>query len=211
MEGFSQAAQWNVEGEAAAPDRTMAEAAAADQELLRQLARGNEGAFRTLYERYQGRLYRYALHMSGNPATAEETTQELFMLLIKGSESFDPEKGSVAGYLFGMARNITRRSMNGVSSEVALDDDDDRDEFALAGDLEILEELSQADLLETLRKAVVGLPEQYREAVVLCDLEEHTYDQAAEVMGCSPGTVASRLNRARALLKKKLSYQKCVK
>ncbi len=189
----------------------MAEAAAADHELLRQLAKGNEGAFRTLYERYQGRLYRYALHMSGNAATAEETTQEVFLLLIKSSKGFDPEKGSVAGYLFGMARNITRRSMNDVSSEVALEDDDDRDEFALAGDLEILEELSQADLLDTLRKAVVGLPQQYREAVVLCDLEEFSYDQAAELMSCSPGTVASRLNRARALLKKKLSYQKCVR
>jgi RNA polymerase sigma-70 factor (ECF subfamily) len=149
--------------------------------------------------------------MAGNAAIAEETTQEVFMLLIRNSKGYDPAKGTVAGYLFGMARNIARRSMSDFASEVALDDEDDRDEFALAGDLEILEDLSQADLLDTLRKAVLGLPQQYREAVVLCDLEELSYEQAAELLGCPAGTVASRLNRARSLLKKKLSHQKCVK
>ncbi|HEX2328005.1 MAG TPA: RNA polymerase sigma factor [Candidatus Angelobacter sp.] len=209
MEGFAPAAQWKIEGDVTAPGKSMGEAA--DQELLRQLAKGNEGAFRTLYERYQGRIYRFALHMAGNAAIAEETTQEVFMLLIRNSKGYDPAKGTVAGYLFGMARNIARRSMSDFASEVALDDEDDRDEFALAGDLEILEDLSQADLLDTLRKAVLGLPQQYREAVVLCDLEELSYEQAAELLGCPAGTVASRLNRARSLLKKKLSHQKCVK
>lgn len=189
----------------------MAEAGG-DQELLRQLARGNEAAFRTLYERYQGPLYRFALHMSGNNATAEETTQEVFTLLIGGVKGYDAARGSVAGYLFGMARNITRRTMQQSQSNVPFDDDGaEQDEFALAGDLDVLEELGNAELLATLRSAVLALPEQYRETVVLCDLEEMSYQQAAEVLQCSPGTVASRLHRARGILKKKLSYQKCVR
>ena len=191
----------------------MAQPSCDDQELLRQLARGNETAFRIVYERYQGRLYRFALHMSGNAATAEESTQEVFMALITNAKRYDAAKGSLAGYLFGIARNVTRRAMQQSASDVpfAGDADPEQDDFDLAGDLDVLEELSNGELLATLRQAVLALPEPYREAVVLCDLEEMSYQEAAGLLECSPGTVASRLHRARALLKKKLSVQKCAK
>ena len=81
MELSSQIEQW-ITGARAARRRAMADSPREDQELLRQLAKGNEAAFSALYERYQGPLYRFALHMSGNQATAEEVTQEVFMLLI---------------------------------------------------------------------------------------------------------------------------------
>lgn len=184
----------------------MAERLCDDQELLRQLAKGNESAFRTLYERYQGRIYRFALHMTGNPAVAEETTQEVFLALMDKPRGYDPEKGTLAGYLFGMARNIGRRAMQLTETDVPLEDDDGRhDEFAVADGMDVLEELTNGELLAALRQAVLSLPQQYREAVVLCDLEEMSYQDAALLLECAPGTVASRLNRARAMLKKKLS------
>jgi len=186
----------------------MAERLSDDQELLRQLAKGNEDAFRTLYERYQGRIYRFALHMSGNPATGEETTQEVFLALMGKPKAYDPAKGSLAGYLFGMARNITRRAMRETADDISLDEETERDEFAVAGDLDVLEELTNGELLSALRQAVLTLPEPYREAVVLCDLEELSYQEAADLLECAPGTVASRLNRARSILKKKLSVQR---
>jgi len=190
----------------------MAQPSCDDQELLRQLARGNEAAFRTVYERYQGRIYRFALHMSGNGATAEETTQEVFMALIVKPKGYDPAKGSIANYLFGIARNVTRRTMQQPAADIPLEDDDGgQDEFAVADDLDVLEELSNCELLAALRQAVLALPGPYREAVVLCDLEEMSYQEAAGLLECSPGTVASRLHRARAMLKKKLSVQKCAK
>src|SRR5215467_13280985 len=111
MEGFIQSAQWRVKARAKVPSKSMAESPPDDQQLLRQLARGNESAFVAFYERYQGRLYRFALHMSGNSATAEEVTQEAFMIVIANPKTYDPAKGSVAGYLFGIARNLTRRSI----------------------------------------------------------------------------------------------------
>jgi len=186
----------------------MAERLSDDQELLRQLANGNEDAFRTLYERYQGRIYRFALHMSGNSAIGEETTQEVFLALMGKPKGYDPAKGSLAGYLFGMARNITRRAMQETADDIPLDDDADWDELAVADGLDVLEELSNGELLAALRQAVLTMPESYREVVVLCDLEELSYQEAAELLECSPGTVASRLSRARTLLKKKLSVEK---
>src|SRR5579862_675800 len=100
MEESAQFAQW-ITGAEVTPKRAMAETSPEDQELLKQLAKGNETAFSALYERYQGRLYRFALHMSGNNATAEEVTQETFMLLIENPKGYEAGKGPVSGYLFG--------------------------------------------------------------------------------------------------------------
>jgi RNA polymerase sigma-70 factor (ECF subfamily) len=214
LEQIFKSAQWIVG--AKAPGNTMAELARDDQELLRQLSKGNEPAFTALYERYQGPIYRFALHMSGNNATAEEATQEVFMQLINNPRGYDAGKGTVAGYLFGIARNITRRAVQDSRCELVLEEEDlALDEFAMAGELDVLGELTNGELLAALRSAILCLPQQYREAVVLCDLEEFSYQQAGELLGCSPGTVASRLHRGHAILKKKLSCQKklsrCVK
>jgi RNA polymerase sigma-70 factor (ECF subfamily) len=99
-----------------------------------------------------------------------------------------------------------------VESDIPLaEEESEQDEFAAANGLDVLEELSNGELLAALRQAVLGLPPLYRETVVLCDLEEMSYQQAAEMLDCSEGTVASRLHRARGLLKKKLSAPKCAK
>src|SRR5260370_40496770 len=106
MERFAQLEQW-ITGARAAPSRAMADSPVEDQELLRQLRKGNETAFTALYARYQGAIYRFALHMSGNNATAEEVTQEVFMLLIGNPKGYAVDKGPLGHYLFGVARNLT--------------------------------------------------------------------------------------------------------
>jgi RNA polymerase sigma-70 factor (ECF subfamily) len=190
----------------------MAESPLDDHELLRQLNKGNEKAFSALYERYQGPLYRFTLHMSGNNATAEEVTQEVFMLLIGNPKGYDATRGPIGGYLFGIARNLTRRILQRSRLDLPIEEEWlETGDPALASDLDVLAELSNSELLEYLRKAVLALPEQYREVVALCDLEEMSYADAAALLDCSPGTVASRLHRGRAMLKTKLSCQKCLK
>src|SRR5258708_6341995 len=87
-----------------------------------QIAKGNEQAFAAVYERYQGPVYRFVLHMSGNSATAEEVTQEVFMTLITNSKSYDPAKGSLAAYMFGIARNLTRRCIADSRLDLPLDE-----------------------------------------------------------------------------------------
>ena len=190
----------------------MAESSSDDLELLRQLARGSEKAFAAFYDRFQGPIYRFALHMSGNRASAEEITQETFMAVIRKPRAYDPAKGSVAGYLFGIARNLMRHRMHESAHDVPfVEDATEEDVACTADDLDLLEELSQSQSLEYLRKAVLSLPEAYREVVVLCELEEMSYPNAAAVLKCSPGTIASRLNRARTMLKTKLRGLGCGK
>jgi RNA polymerase sigma-70 factor (ECF subfamily) len=189
-----------------------AESNCGDRDLYRRLAKGCEEAFSTLYQRYQGPIFRFAWHMSGNNATAEDVTQDVFMQLIRNPKGYDPAKGSVAGYLFGIARNLTRRKLDRSRlDEPLLEDWTEGNESVLASATDLLADLTRADLLECLQKAMETLPGQYREVIVLCDLQEMSYPQAADILDCPPGTIASRLHRARVMLRARLECQGCVK
>src|SRR3984885_69554 len=73
--------------------------------LLRRMVAGDEAAFTLLYRRKHPAIYRFALHMSGNTSIAEDVTQEVFMTLIRDAKRFDPARGTLSSYLFGVARN----------------------------------------------------------------------------------------------------------
>ena len=158
---------------------------------------GDEGAFTALYRRRQAAVYRFALQMTGEIVVAEDVTQEVVMTLIEHGARFDASKGALASFLYGIARNLVRRRLERerVTDPVA-------DEFA--GPEDLLEDLTRRETIEQVRRAVLSLPPVYREVVVLCDLQDLSYQDAAEVMDCPVGTVRSRLNRGRGMLAQKL-------
>ena len=177
-----------------------------DEELLRRMLAGDGEAFEKLYDRRQSGVYRFALRMSGSPQLAEDVTQDVFIALMRDGHQFDPARGTVAGYLYGMARHRVLRRLERERSFVSLTEEEEETplgERFVAGD-DPLVEYAQQELAETVRQAVLALPPHYREVVVLCNLQELNYEQAAEVIGCPVGTIRSRLNRARALLVEKL-------
>ncbi len=163
---------------------------------------GDEEAFLFLYRRLQGGVYRFALRMSGSTALAEEVTQEVFLTLIQEKHGYNPSKGTLSSYLYGTARHILLRRLERDRRYVPL-----ADEFEQR-DPDPLRELTRSESIESLRRAVLALPPRYREAVVLCDLEEMPYADAARVLGCRIGSIRSRLHRARALLLAKLGASK---
>ncbi len=177
-----------------------------DAELLRLMLAGDEEAFVTLYRRRQGAVYRFALQMSGSEAVAEDVTQEVFMVLMRDGRNFDPARGSLAAYLYGITRNHVLRVFDRERSFVPIGEDpDDGDvhERLIARD-DPLGDLTRGEMLGRLRQAVTALPSHYREVVVLCELHEMSYAEAAGVLDCPVGTVRSRLNRARAMLTGKM-------
>jgi RNA polymerase sigma-70 factor (ECF subfamily) len=180
-----------------------------DEELLGLAAAGELAAFAALYERRQGGVYRFALRMSGSESLAEDVTQDVFIALIKDAGQFDPSRGTVASYLYGMARNRVLRLLERDRSfipmtEQASGDDDDPVHDRLIVTQDPLAELMRSELVETVRQSILALPIHYREVIILCSLQEMSYAQAAEVLGCAVGTVRSRLHRARELLVRKL-------
>ncbi len=168
-----------------------------DPDLLAQALRGHQDHFVELYNRRQGGVYRFALQMSGSTALAEDVTQETFLVILTQGTRYDIERGSVAAFLYGIARNLVMRRLERERRYLPESDD-------YSGDGSVLDDLSRSESIEQVRRAVLSLPPAYREVVVLCDLQETSYEDAAAALDCPVGTVRSRLNRARGMLARKL-------
>ncbi len=160
---------------------------------------GDEEAFTALYRRRQGPVYRFALQMTGNAIVAEDVTQDVFMALLSKKAKFDETRGTLASFLYGIARNLVLRRLEKTAE---IED--------YAGPDDLLDDLTRRETIETVRRAVLSLPPVYREAVVLCDLQDTSYEDAAQVLDCPVGTVRSRLNRGRSLLAQKLAVRSSV-
>jgi RNA polymerase sigma-70 factor, ECF subfamily len=197
MEPFWQIAVIPPEGVEDGVRKTRPHEELSDGELLQLSSKGDEDAFLTLFRRHEGPVFRFALHMSGCRETAEEVTQEVFLALLSEEKKYAEERGALQGYLIGVARNKVRRHLAEARVFGSVEPPS-----SSGGDL--LEDLSKGQEIEGLRSAILSLPPNYREVIVLCDLEDVTYAQAAQQLGCAIGTVRSRLHRARAILSAKL-------
>jgi len=176
-----------------------------DEILLQRMIAGDEQAFTLLYRRHQPGISRFALHMSGSADIAEEVTQEVFLALIRQPRQYAPERGPLASYLYGIARKQVLRRLAGSRLQAT---PRDGEEPTVAWGVE--DDFSRRQQIERVRRAILALPPRYREVVVLVELNEMSYQEAAEVAGCTIGTVRSRLSRAKSLLESKLiNVEKC--
>ena len=171
-----------------------------DDELLARVANGDALAFTALFRRRQADVYRVALLMTGSAAAAEDVTQDVFLAVMQDAKRFEPGRASVAAWLCGIARNHARRRLDRDRRTVQLPERSESTEPVAAVHPDPLGDLSNAQEIEALRRAVLSLPVRYREVVVLCDLQDLSYEDAASALECAVGTVRSRLHRGRALL-----------
>jgi RNA polymerase sigma-70 factor (ECF subfamily) len=184
-----------------------------DEQLLARTAQGDAQAFALLFRRLHGQVYRFALHMTGMSAVADDVTQDVFMVVMRDAARYQTGRSGVVAWLCGIARNCARQRFDRDRRFQPLDPADTLDprknEADVVGDCVLptdpLGDLTRAEGIERVRKAVLSLPVRYREVVVLCDLQELTYAEAAEALACAVGTVRSRLHRGRLLLADKLS------
>jgi RNA polymerase sigma-70 factor (ECF subfamily) len=178
-----------------------------DDVLLKRAAKGDEDAFTQVYRRHQAAIYRFALRMTGNPWAAEEIVQDVFMTLVRDPQKYDSRLGTVSAFLYGVARNRILKHRERLPREVALEE---KNEDGSGTGVILKDPLTPAVWAEKrertaqVRAAVLELPEEFREAVVLCELQEMSYEEAAVAIGCPIGTIRSRLHRGRALLLAKL-------
>ena len=174
----------------------------ADEDLIALIARGDREAFAALYRRRRQDVYRFALHMTASAAGAEDVTQEVFVAVIDAAARYVPGRSGVVPWLFGIARNRLRRTLPWIRRSVSLSDRASAPSLVVAADQ--LTRLAHERGLTALRAALRRLPRRYREIVVMCDLHELSYADAAVAAGCAVGTVRSRLHRGRAMLASRL-------
>lgn len=178
---------------------------ASDETLLERVATGDRNAMSVLFRRRQQSIYRFALHLTGSPAVADDVTQEVFIAVIGDAARFEAGRSTVVAWLCGIARNFVRRRFAADRDVDPIDAEDVESLPSVRPDP--LGDLTQAEALEKLRRAVLSLPMRYREVVVLCDLQEMPYAEAAQAVGCAVGTIRSRLHRGRALLTAKMQAE----
>jgi RNA polymerase sigma-70 factor (ECF subfamily) len=178
-----------------------------DDVLLRRAAKGDEEAFTLIYRRHQAAMYRSALRMTGNTWAAEEIVQDVFMTLMRDPKKYDPTRGALGAFLYGVARNRVMKYLERLPREIPLQE---KNEDGTGSGI-VLQDTStpamwaeKRERRQQVRAAVQELPVEFREAVVLCALEEMSYEEAAQMAGCPIGTIRSRLHRGRALLMAKL-------
>lgn len=172
-------------------------------ELIARIAAGDREAFTRLFRECRADVFRFALHMCGSPAVAEDVVQDVFVAVIEDAGGYRPGRSGVLPWLLGIARNHVRRWRHRRPAE-PLPGEDSHDGRGLVAESNPVADLTRQRQEVALARALLALPPGFREAIVLCDLQELSYDAAARVLGCAVGTVRSRLHRGHARLAREL-------
>jgi RNA polymerase sigma-70 factor, ECF subfamily len=172
------------------------------EELIESCRRGDPDAFRALFETYKDRVYSVALRYSGNATLAQDIAQETFLKLFSTIGSFRGDS-RFESWLFRLVVNScfdhkrrTRRLMplfDGLRS------------ILRAPSASALDEMVRSETSVQLKSVIASLPPEQRMVIVLRYTQGLSYEEIAEIMGCSPGTVGSRLNRVHKLLEARLA------
>src|SRR5262249_49449766 len=173
-----------------------------DAALLQEAAAGGDAAFVELYRRRRDDVYRFAYALTRSRTFAQDATQEVFLQVLENAGCFDAAKGTARAWLLGCARHVV---FDRLRAENRRSDEAPESTAAADQELRVLNE----QRLVLLHAAIAELPLEYREALVLCELAELPYAEAAAVLDCPVGTVRSRLHRARGLLTASLRAAEC--
>lgn len=186
------------------PPTTTPARSSEDAALAARIARGDRAALEQAYRREAAAVYRYALAICANPGWAADATQDAFVALASHAQGYDAVRGTLGAWLAGIARHTLLAQWRRETGHVPLDDaDDERTDAAAHGHPfddtpETL--LVRAQSGERVWAAVRRLPVPFREALVLVDLQERPYAEAARIAGIETNTLRTRLHRARTRL-----------
>lgn len=196
-------------------ERAISIESATDHELVAATKEGNDIAFQEIVRRYRNPITNFIFRMLSDYDRALELTQETFLRIYTNAHRYEATF-SFSTYIYRIATNLAiselrqrkRRKMLSIFTPWKVNSESDDDEQML--DLPDTRLLQDEDLIDRERRLAVAraiktLPEKYRAALVLRDVEGISYDRIAEILEISEGTVKSRINRARNMLREKLA------
>jgi RNA polymerase sigma-70 factor, ECF subfamily len=185
-----------------------------DHLLMKRAQQGDHQALTELYSKYRVRILNHLYRYTGNRSAAEDLTQETFVRVVQNLHRYKPT-GSVAGWIYRIAGNLALNRIRDrkAARHLSLDEPLQMEEGTLDRGEAIPNEQPGPDesahkieIEERIQKALTRVTPCYREAVILCDIQGCAYREAAEMLGCSINTIASRLSRGRAQLAQELGY-----
>lgn len=187
--------------------------AEAEAEYIERLRNGDPEAFDNLITRYSADIYAILFRITENAEEAADLTQETFLSALKAIKTFRGDS-ELRTWLFRIAVNHSRNRFRWwkrrkrdvtISLDAPLGDSTSTVSDTIPGNEASAEEtVLRHEREEAIRKALIDLPEIYREAIVLCDIEGLTYEEIASALEINIGTVKSRIARGRDELRKRL-------
>lgn len=184
---------------------------------LNDRTEGLDGQLDSLLRRHQGHARNFAYSLSGNFDEADELVQQAGCKALRHWKSYDPMRSFESWYLTivkNLFKDARKRVMSGrfVSLDTPLDREED---MSLAnslpdGEAGPFEQLERREAVKAVRRSLLDLKKSYRTLLTLCDIEGMGYDEAARKLGLPPGTVRSRLSRARAALRRKIELAQII-
>jgi RNA polymerase sigma-70 factor (ECF subfamily) len=183
-----------------------------DAELVRGCLAGDHGAWETIVRQYHQRIYNLAYRFTGRFDEAEDLTQEIFLKVYRTLTSYRPESGALVTWMVRVGRNHLidhyRKFKTERSQTDSLEVEYEKAEENPARYVSPAQALEQRELSERVHHALLRVSEDLREAVILRDLEEFTYEEIAGMLNVPVGTVKSRINRGRAELARLLRKER---
>jgi RNA polymerase sigma-70 factor (ECF subfamily) len=164
---------------------------------------GDFGTFEDLAMPLFARLFNFACWLTQERATAEELVQETYMKALRGFSSFQ-QGTSFRPWIYRILRNTFLTSKSGLRVSVSFDSDDDQPLEPVTTETPESIMIAQVER-ETIHNALEELPMRFREIILLCDLEEMSYQEISQTLGIPAGTVMSRLYRARKAMRELLA------
>jgi len=174
-----------------------------DGKLLARMRAGDEEAFLQLYQRHRVPMFRFAFRMLGTTDQAEDVTHDCFLSLIRDSNGFDPDRGSLRTYLYAAVRNLALKRFRHLENEVGGKMLEEKAACGLTE--EPLRHLLAEELSGEVRQAISRMSPLQREVVLLFEYEEQSLIEIASIVGADVGTVKSRLFRGRESLRRELA------
>lgn len=170
-----------------------------DRQIMRR-ARRDQDALAELVKRYRHRLYAFVYRYVGDRETAEDIVQETFLRAMRHRHKFAAIH-YVSTWFFTIAVNMAKSELRSRKrwSKEELEPEEGHSHWAVDGPLPD-EQVDSSMVRQRVIRAIGELPEAFREAVLLRDLNDLSYEQIADVLGCPVGTVKSRVNRGRRQL-----------
>jgi RNA polymerase sigma-70 factor, ECF subfamily len=176
-----------------------------DEQLMRGAAGGDAEAFGALYDRHAPRLLAFLTRFLGDRAMAEDVTQDAFWKVWENRNAFDPKRQTFRVFLYVVARNLARNEQGRAGRRRDVPLTEDGDAAGPSGD-EPARLTERRFLRESVRAALLELPEEQRLCVVLREYEGYSFREAARILGCSEVRARVLAFRARARLKRLLAH-----
>ena len=184
-----------------------------ETDLIKRCKRGDRGAFNELVLKFQSPVINMAYSMLSDYSDADDAAQEVFIRVYHGINSFR-ENSSLTTWIYRITSNVCadmlrKRQRAGETISINAPPDDEGRQTEIKDTApEPEEKIEQNERQKAVRDAIANLRSEYREVITLCDIEQLSYDETAEILRCPVGTVKSRLNRARNQLRKILIKNK---